>query len=173
MTRRLASVVAAAAALAGMVASVVPQHAASVVALAGGAVVVVLAVFLLVLAGPLAVAEQPRSDLDGSAVPGASRLDPQGLRDARRDLAGRSAVPSPLAVRERLLVAAELHLQRLGTDVDEARAHGALLRPATWTLLTTPSPPGQMADPERTAAVVHRTLDELDALTGGLHDHHR
>lgn len=174
MTRRLASVLAAAATLAGTVAVVVPQHAASLVALAGGTVVVVLAVFLLVLAGPLATAEQPRSALDGHAVTGAPSLDPQGLRDARRDLAGRSAGSLPPAVRERLLVASELHLHRLGIDVHDAGAHGgAPLHPATWTLLTTPPPPGHVVDPERCAATVHRTLDELDALTGGLHDHHR
>lgn len=169
MTRRLVPVVLSSVAVAGIAVVVVPQHAASLAALAAATVVVVLALFLLVLAGPLVTAEPPTTALDAPPGGRAPGLDPQGLRDARRDLTGRcrdGALPPP--VWERLVVAAVLRLQRCGVDVDDpaTREQGrALLRPATWALLVTPPGAGTALDPAGAAATVHRTLDELDALT--------
>lgn len=168
MNRRLVPVVLAALAVAGTAVAVVPQHAASIAALGAATVVVVLALLLLVLAGPLVTTEGPTTALDGLPPGQAPALDPQGLRDARRDLAGRGAAGSvPPAVRERLVVAAALRLQRCGIDLDSpnTRDHGrALLAPGTWALLVAPPAPGTTADAAGAAATVHRTLDELDAL---------
>ncbi len=180
MIRRLQAVVAAAVAVAAVAAVVVPQHAASLALLAAGTVVVVLAVFLLVLAGPLVTGEHPATALDASPGTGAPGLDPQGLRDARRDLAGRAQASSlPPAIWERLVVAGVLRLQRRGIDIDNprTRAEGeALLSAATWALLASPPRAGSAVDPARVASIVHRTLDELDRLAappGGAHDHAR
>lgn len=168
MNRRLVPVALAALVVAGTAAAVVPQHAASIAALAAATVVVVLALLLLVLAGPLVTAEPPTTALDGLPPGRAPALDPQGLRDARRDLAGRRAAGSlPPAVWERLVVAAVLRLQRCGIDIDSpsTREQGrVLLAPGTWALLVTPPAPGTTADAAGAAATVHRTLDELDAL---------
>lgn len=137
MTRRLASVALAAAALAGGVASVLPQHAASLALLAAGTVVVVAAMFLLLLAGPLVTAEHPVAALDVAPGSGAPALDPQGLRDARRDLATRHAAGSlPAPVHERLVRA-------------------GLLEPSGPA-------PGTLVDPAGAAELVHRLLDERD-----------
>ena len=106
MIRRLGSSALAALALGSGAAVLVPQHAASLLLLAAGTLVVVAATFLLVLAGPLVTAEQPATALDVGPGQGAPTLEPQGLRDARRDLSARTApgsLPSP--VRERLLAA--------------------------------------------------------------------
>lgn len=139
MTRRLVPVVLAAIALAGAVAAVVPQHAASLALLAAGTVVVVSAVFLLLLAGPLVTATHPVTALDVAPGAGAPTLDPQGLRDARRDLAARHAPGSlPAPVRERLVRAGLL-------DPSD--------RPTS----------GTTADPAGAAELVHRLLDEHDA----------
>lgn len=136
MNRRLASVCVAAAALAGGVATVLPQHAASLALLAAGTVVVVAAAFLLLLAGPSVAADAPVTALDVAPGAGAPALDPQGLRDARRDLTARHAPGSlPAPVHERLVRA-------------------GLLTPAG------PQPSGTAVDPARTAQLVHRLLDE-------------
>lgn len=168
MNRRLLAVTLAAVTVAGAAAAVVPQHAASVAALAAATVVVVLALLLLVLAGPLVTAEPLTTALDGVPAGRAPALDPQGLRDARRDLAGRRGAGAlPPAVWERIVVAAVLRLQRCGIDVDSpsTREQGrALLHPSTWALLVTPPAPGSTVDAAGAAAIVHRTLDELDAL---------
>lgn len=168
MNRRLLSVALAAVAVAGLSTAVVPQHLASLVVLAAATVVVVLALFLLVLAGPLVTTAPPTTALDGVAAGRVPALDPQGLRDARRDLGGRRrAEQLPPAVWERLVVAAVLRLQRCGVDVDSpsTRAQGrALLRESTWSLLVTPPAAGTTADAAGAAAIVNRTLDELDAL---------
>lgn len=168
MNRRLLPVALAALAVAGAATAVVPQHLASLVVLAAATVVVVLALLLLVLAGPLVTTEPPTSPLDGTPAGRVPALDPQGLRDARRDLASRRRVDAlPPAVWERLVVAAVLRLHRCGVDVDSpsTREQGrALLRPGTWSLLVTPPAPGPTADPAGVAAIVNRTLDELDAL---------
>lgn len=181
MNRRLAPVAAAAVAVAGAVTAVVPQHAASLVLLAATTVLVVLALFLLVLAGPLVTAESPRTALDrGSASCAAPALDPQGLRDARRDLGQRHRSGQlPRAVRERLVAAARLRLQHRGIDLDAPGGREqaqALLGSATWALLADRPAPGSTVAPAATAATVHRTLDELDELvtpSGGTHDRDR
>ena len=106
MIRRLASAALAALALGAAVAVVLPQHAASLALLAAGTVTVVAATFLLLLAGPLVTADRPTTPLDGERSAGAPTLEPQGLRDARRDLAARAAPGSvPAAVRDRLAAA--------------------------------------------------------------------
>lgn len=140
MTRRLVSVALAAVALAGGFAAVVPQHAASLALVAAGTVVVVSAVFLLLLAGPLATAAHPVTALDVAPRAGAPALDPQGLRDARRDVAARHAPGSlPAPVRDRLVRA-------------------GLLDPSD------PPATGTTADPAGTAELVHRLLDVHDPL---------
>lgn len=168
MIRRLGPVALSTVAVAGVAVAVVPQHAASLAALAAATVVVVLALFLLVLAGPLVTADPPSTALDVPRAGHAPGLDPQGLRDARRDLAGRCREGAlPPAVWERLVVAAVLRLQRCGVDIDSpaTRDQGrALLRPDTWSLLVSPPRSGTAAAPAAVAATVHRTLDELDAL---------
>lgn len=168
MIRRLGPVALSAVAVAGAAVAVVPQHAASLAALAAATVVVVLALFLLVLAGPLVTTEPPATALDAPPPGHVPGLDPQGLRDARRDLAGRGQHGAlPPAVWERLVVAAVLRLQRCGVDIDSpaTRDQGrALLRPETWSLLVSPPRSGATSDPARVATTVHRTLDELDAL---------
>lgn len=137
MIRRLGSAALAAVSLAGVVVAIVPQHAASLVLLTAGTLVVVAAAFLLVLAGPLVTADQPTTALDVERAAGAPALEPQGLRDARRDLAGRSAPGSvPAAVRDRLLAA--------GVDLPPLADTGAR---------TT-------SDPAAVAVLVGRLLDE-------------
>lgn len=151
----------------GLVVAVWPQHAASVVALGAATVVVVLAVVALVVVGPLAERDVPVTELDTAEPVAPPRLDPPGLRDARRDLAAATRGPVPGVVWERLVVAAVLRLQRRGVDIDSPRTREqgrALLRPETWRLLTTPPARGGRAQPASVAATVHRTLDELDEL---------
>ena len=146
MIRRLGSAALAAVALAGSVAVLVPQHAASLVLLTAGTLVVVAAAFLLVLAGPLVTADRPTTALDVARATGAPSLEPQGLRDARRDLAART-VPGvlPAVVRDRL------------------RA-GGLGVPASTDAGASPT-----SDPVAVAALVDRLLDEPEplALPGG------
>lgn len=89
MIRRLGSAAAAAVAVAGAAAAFVPQHVASLALLAAGTLVVVAAGYLLVLSAPLVAAEAPVTSLDVAPGPGAPTLEPQGLRNARRDLAAR------------------------------------------------------------------------------------
>jgi hypothetical protein len=180
VNRRLRSIAAAAAALAGAGTAVVPQHAASLAVLAAATVAVVAAAFLLVLAGPLVTAERPRTTLDGAAARSkAPSLDPQGLRDARRDLAARGDGTLTPAVHRRLRAGATLRLAALGVDLDDAagQQHArTLLGPASAGLLLGSPPAGAEVDARRTARTVHRTLDELDALVpplGGRRDHHR
>lgn len=137
MIRRLGSAALAAVALAGVVVAIVPQHAASLVLLAAGTVVVIAAGFLLLLTGPLVTADRPTTALDVARAAGAPSLEPQGLRDARRDLAGRTAPGSlPATVRDRLLAA--------GFDLPAAAPTGA-------------SP---TSGPGAVAALVDRLLDE-------------
>lgn len=179
MNRRLRSVAVAAVALAGAGATVVPQHAASLAVLAAATVAVVAAAFLLVLAGPLVTAERPATALDGVAPRSrASALDPQGLRDSRRDLAARGDGALTPAVHRRLRAGAALRLAPHAVDLDDPAAEEAraLLSRDTAALLTAAAPAGADVDARRTARTVHRTLDELDALVpplGGLRDHHR
>lgn len=143
MTRRLGSAALAAVALAGFVAAVVPQHAASLALLAAGTLVVVAATYVLVLAGPLVTADPPRSAVDALPAAGAPSLDPQGLRDARRDLVARTtsgAVPAP--VRDRLAM--------VGIDAPVGASTGT------------------RSDPAGVASLVNRLLDgEHDAPYGG------
>lgn len=173
MIRRVVALAAASGAVAAMAVVVVPQHAASALALAGAAVVVVLAVSALVLAGPLVEREVPVTELDVGDAPGAPTLEPAGLRDARRDLTLPGGRPVPRPVWERLAVAAVLRLQERGIDIDSPRTRHqgeAMLSRETWALLTTPPAPDRSRPgsppPGTVAAVVHRTLDELDRLTG-------
>lgn len=106
MIRRLGSASVAAAALGGAITSLVPQHAASLLLLAAGTLVVVAAAFLLVLAGPLVTTGPPATALDVAPGRAAPTLEPQGLRDARRDLSARAGVGSlPRSVHQRLLAA--------------------------------------------------------------------
>lgn len=136
MNRRLRAAAVAAAALASATATVLPQHAASLVLLAAGTVVVVAAAFLLVLAGPLVAAPRPATALDVAPGAGAPPLDPQGLRDARRDLASRHAPGSlPAPVHDRLVAA------------------GVLPAPDGSP------PPGTAVDAATASALVHRLLD--------------
>lgn len=180
MNRRLRSVAVAAAALAGAGAAVVPQHAASLAVLAAATVAVVAAAFLLVLAGPLVTADRPRTALDGvTARSAAPALDPQGLRDARRDLAARGDGRLTPAVHRRLRAGVTLRLTAHAVDLDDPagqrEARGLLSRETAGLLLGAP-PAGADVDARRTARTVHRTLDELDALVpplGGTRDHHR
>lgn len=147
MTRRLGSCALAAVAVAATVAVVVPQHAASLALLAAGTVVLVAGVFLLVLAGPLVITDRPVTALDVAPGPGAPRLDPQGLRDARRDLAARTTPGSlPKPVHDRLVTAGVL-------SPGPAPATGAAV------------------DPAAAARRVHRLLDEPDPLAS--HGGHR
>lgn len=147
MIRRLGSAALAAVALAGMVAVVVPQHAASLVLLSAGTLVVVAAAFLLVLAGPLVTADRPTTALDVEPAAGVPPLEPQGLRDARRDLATWATPGSlPAPVRRRLLAA--------GVDLpsfDDADAST-----------------GPTSDAAAVAVLVDRLLDEQLAPHGGL-----
>ena len=144
MIRRLGSAALAAVALAGVVATIVPQHAASLALLAAGTLVVVAAAFLLVLTGPLVAARPPATALDVARTAGAPSLEPQGLRDARRDLAARATPGSlPAAVRDRLLAA--------GVDP-----------PA---LADTSG--GPTSDPAAVAALVDRLLDDDPTPHGG------
>ncbi len=177
LDRRLATMAVAAVLVGAVVALLAPQHAATLVALAAGTTVVVGAALALLLVAPLAAAARPASALDHPPGPGAEALEPAGLRDARRDL-GRSGGtgPVPEPVRQRLAVAAQLHLVRVGLDLDgrtragtpRATARG-MLRATTYDLLTGAGTPGPRAATAPTAATaaaaVHRTLDELEALT--------
>lgn len=136
MIRRLRSAAVAAMALAGAAAALVPQHAASLASLAAGTLVVVAAAYLLVLSGPLASAAPPVTSLDESGA-GAATLEPQRLREARRDLHARRAAGSlPTAVHERLVAAGILPTS------------------------TAAPAPGTTTDAAGAAALVHRLLDE-------------
>lgn len=137
MIRRLRSAMAAAVGLAAVGAVLVPQHAASLALLAGGTLVVVAAGYVLVLSGPLVAAEPPVTGLDVEPGAGAPTLEPQGLRDARRDLAARTQAGSlPGAVHDGLVAAGVLA--------------ASAPRPAL----------GESADPAAAAALVHRLLDD-------------
>ena len=137
MIRRLRAAVAAAVALAGAGAVLVPQHATSLALLAAGTVVVVAAAYLLVLSGPLVATTPPVTALDVGPGPGAPTLEPQGLRDARRDLAARAEAGSlPGPVHDRLVAAGVLP--------------ASAPRPAA----------GGTAGPVTAAALVHRLLDD-------------
>ena len=115
MIRRLGSAALAVMALGAAGTTLVPQHAASLLLLAAGTLVVVAATFLLVLAGPLVIAEAPATALDVGPGPGAPALEPQGLRDARRDLAARAAAdPAATAALVRQLL----------DDPDHVAPHG-------------------------------------------------
>ena len=168
MNRRIAGSAAAAAVLIGIVLVVVPPHAWSAVRVCATAVVVVTGALVLLAVAP-AVHREPRaSALDRRASTGAPPLDPHGLRDARRDLDRPAAVDAlPRPVWDRLTVAAALRLQHLGVDPDTGRGReqlAALLRADTARLLSAAPRPGDDRRPARVAALVHRTLDELDAL---------
>jgi len=164
--RRLASVAVAAAAIAGAGAAVVPQHAATLVVLGVATVAVVAAGFLLVLAGPL-VSNRPEPwPAPGAATSPVPVLDPQGLRDARRDLAGRSDGGLPPAVHRRLRAAAERRLADLGLDLADERAP-RLLGATAEVLAAAPATPTTAGHPLAAAVAAHRLLDDLDRLLPG------
>ncbi|HEX4901503.1 MAG TPA: hypothetical protein VFV42_01750 [Acidimicrobiales bacterium] len=91
MIRRIGAVAVAASVVAGLGTVIVPQHAASLAAVAAATVAVVAATFLLVVAGPLVAAPPPAWPGAGGRAGTPPPLDPQGLRDARREVARRLA----------------------------------------------------------------------------------
>ena len=169
MNRRIAASAAAATVLVGIALVVVPQHGWSAARVAAVAVAAVTGALVLLAVAPAVHRELPTSALDRRPTSGAPPLDPHGLRDARRDLgraAAADAVPRP--VWDRLVVAATMRLQQLGIDLETDRGRDdvtALLPPATTRLLHTVPRPGSEPAPRRVATLVHRTLDELDALS--------
>lgn len=176
MNRRLLSIVIATALLAGLAIAIVPQHALTIVRVGAVTVVAVAGALVLIAIAALGDADAPSTALDRPRTDGAPPLDPHGLRDARRDL-DRPRVDGsiPTAVWERLIVATALRMQSLGIDIDSPRTRVEAqrrLRATTWNLLITPPLPGTVRDPAAVAAVVHRTLDELESLdqpTGAPH----
>jgi len=166
--RRLASVAAAAAAIAGAAAVVVPQHAASLASLAAGTVAVVAAIFLVVLAGPLVSAAPSGSTLAvGGERAAPAPLDPQGLRDARRDLSSPAGAALPAPVHRRLRAAAERRLAAHGVDLDDAVRAPGLLGATTWRQLAEPAAPRTGTDRAAVASATARILDDLDRLAPG------
>lgn len=168
MNRRITASSVAAVVLLGAVLVAVPQHGWSAARVLAASVVVVTGALVLLAIGPAVQREPPTGALDQVPTPGVPPLDPHGLRDARRDL-GRPTSPAsvPSDVWDRLVVAATLRLHEIGVDVTTQRGLdqlGRLLRPATAELLASVPPAGTGRDPARVAAVVHRTLDELDSL---------
>jgi hypothetical protein len=168
VNRRIAASAAAAAVLVGMALVVVPQHGWSAARVGAVAVAVTAGGLVLLAVAPAVHREPPASELDRRASAGAPPLDPHGLRDARRDLGRPAAAGSvPRPVHDRLVGAAAVRFQHLGIDPETGRGRGAvatLVRSATVQLLDTVPPPGSAPAPRRVAEVVHRTLDELDAL---------
>ena len=176
MNRRIASTAVAAVALFGVTIVIVPQHGWSAARVLAVAVAVVTGALVLLAIGPFVRREAPSTALDQRAVAGAPPLDPHGLRDARRDLARPSAPGSvPPDVWDRLVVAATMRLHHVGIDVDTPRGldqMAAVLDPDVVALLATEPRRGAGRDPDEVAAIVHRTLDELDGLvrpTGAAH----
>lgn len=170
MNRRLAGVAAAAVVLAGAVSVVVPQHALSASRVLAVTIAVIAGALVLGAVAPLVSQDPPRTAFDARPRGEARPLDPHGLRDARRDL-GRPAragdLPAP--VFERLRVAAALRTEQLGFDPEDPRAWHALERrlgPDTWRRLAVRPAPGPVSDRSATAAIVHRTLDELTLIDG-------
>lgn len=170
MNRRIHASLLAATVIGGALTSAVPQHAASIMRTLAVAVVVVTGALLLGAVGPFVARERPRTAVDALPTSGAPPLDPHGLRDARRDLDRPSRPGSlPAPVWDRLVVASRMRFHALGIDAGSVESG---LRPETWRLLSTPPAAGFDRDPATTAAVVHRTLDELAALdrsTGAAH----
>lgn len=171
MNRRIASFAIAAVAIAAAATAVFPQHAWSVVRVAAVAVAALAGAAVLAAVGAVTGRDPEVGALDRTPGRAAAPLDPHGLRDARRDLdRPRASGGIPRPVWERLRVAAVQALTERGLDLDNPRTRlhaPRALTPATWDLLATPPSTGGTADRAAVAAIVNRTLDELDALSTG------
>ena len=168
MNRRIGTFVLAAGVVGGIACAVVPQHAWTIARVLAAAVVVLVGGAILVAAGSVTGVDPERGRLDRPAPSTVAPLEPHGLRDARRML-DRPHAPGavPREVWERLRDAARARLQTVGLDLDtptDRRAARGMMSAETWKLLASPPPTGSVQNPRRVAALVHRTLDDLESV---------
>lgn len=156
MNRRIAVAALAGAVVSGLVVVVLPQHATSIVRVGASTVTAIAAALVIAAVAPVVAREPTTSALDHVPTPGASPLDPQGLRDARRDIDRPTAPGSvPSAVRRRLVEA----LRVRGLPDERLPA-----------ILTDEPRPGSGRDAPAVSQLVNEILDAAEQ--GTTHGHH-
>lgn len=163
MNRQLVSIGLAAAVVWGVAVALVPQHAVTALRVVLVAAVLVVGTSVLAAIGAVTRHERRRTPLDAAASGPAPSLDPQGLRDARRDL-GRPHAEGrlPIPVWNQLQAVAAL---RTGTSTRRGRAADRTpLSAESTALLRTRPPAGAARHPAAVATIVHDFLDDLERL---------